>query len=62
MKVAKASSTWRSIGPPRSCSLAYTKLAAAAFLRVLIKTVPHKIHTILTDDGVQFVQYDQGSA
>ena len=33
-----------------------TKLAAAAFLRVLVKTVPYKIHTILTDNGVQFVQ------
>lgn len=31
-----------------------TKLAAAAFLRVLVKTVPYKIHTILTDNGVQF--------
>jgi transposase InsO family protein len=31
-----------------------TKLAAAAFLKVLIKTVPYKIHTILTDNGVQF--------
>jgi transposase InsO family protein len=37
-----------------------TKLAAAAFLRVLIKTVPYKIHTILTDNGVQFVQRGQG--
>ncbi len=37
-----------------------TKLAAAAFLRVLVKTVPYKIHTILTDNGVQFVQ--RGSA
>ncbi len=33
-----------------------TKLAAAAFLKVLVKTVPYKIHTILTDNGVQFVQ------
>lgn len=33
-----------------------TKLAAAAFLRVLIKTAPYKIHAILTDNGVQFVQ------
>ena len=31
-----------------------TKLAAAAFLRVLVKTVPYKIHTILTGNGVQF--------
>src|SRR3546814_5932385 len=39
-----------------------TKLAAAAFLRVLIKTVPYRIHTILTDNGVQFVQRDQGQS
>lgn len=30
------------------------KLAAAAFLKVLVKAVPYKIHTILTDNGVQF--------
>ncbi|GAA4776794.1 hypothetical protein GCM10023219_25700 [Stakelama sediminis] len=29
---------------------------------MLIKTAPYKIHTILTDNGVQFVQRDQGSA
>ncbi len=28
------------------------KLAAQAFLKVLIRTVPYKIHTILTDNGV----------
>src|SRR3546814_12017571 len=43
-----------------SISRRATKLAAAAFLRVLIKTVPYRIHTILTDHGVQFVQRDQG--
>jgi len=37
-----------------------TKLAAAAFLKVLVKTVPYKIHTILTDNGVQFVDRYQG--
>lgn len=37
-----------------------TKLAAAAFLRVLIKTVPYKIHTILTDNGMQFIQRPAG--
>jgi transposase-like protein len=31
-----------------------TKLAAAAFLKVLVRTVPYRIHTILTDNGVQF--------
>ncbi len=30
------------------------KLAAQALLKVLIRTVPYKIHTILTDNGVQF--------
>jgi transposase InsO family protein len=36
-----------------------TKLAAAAFLKVLVKTVPYKVHTALTDNGVQFVQRDK---
>jgi len=30
------------------------KMQAAAFLNKLIKTVPYKIHTILTDNGIQF--------
>lgn len=33
-----------------------TKLVAAGFLKSLIKNVPYKIHTILTDNDVQFVQ------
>src|SRR3546814_15037292 len=37
-----------------------TKLAAAAFLNVLTRTVPYRIHTILTDNGVQFVPRYQG--
>ena len=37
-----------------------TKLAAAAFLKVLVKTVPYRIHTVLTDNGVQFVQPERG--
>lgn len=36
-----------------------TKLVAAGFLKALIKTVPYKIHTVLTDNGVQFVQHDK---
>ncbi|QNQ64247.1 IS481 family transposase [Brucella sp. 6810] len=36
-----------------------TKLVAAGFLKALVKTVPYKIHTVLTDNGVQFVQYDK---
>ncbi|CUW42937.1 transposase [Brucella vulpis] len=38
-----------------------TKLAAAGFLKSLIRTVPYRIHTILTDNGVQFVQREQGT-
>ena len=37
-----------------------TKLAAAAFLKVLVTTVPHRIHTILTGNGVQVVDGYQG--
>lgn len=37
-----------------------TKQAAAIFPRVLIKTVPYKIHAILAGNSVQFVQRDQG--
>jgi IS30 family transposase len=37
-----------------------TKLAASAFLKVLAKTVPYRIHTVLTDNGVQFVQLERG--
>ncbi len=37
-----------------------TKLAAAAFLKVLVRTAPYRIHTILTDNGVQFVDRYQG--
>jgi len=38
-----------------------TKLAAAGFLKALIKTVPYKIHTVLTDNGVQFVQLERST-
>lgn len=38
-----------------------TKLVAAGFLKSLIRHVPYKVHTILTDNGVQFVQRDQGT-
>jgi transposase InsO family protein len=37
-----------------------TKLAAAGFLKSLVRTVPYKIHTVLTDNGVQFVQPERG--
>lgn len=36
-----------------------TKLVASGFLRALIITVPYKVHTVLTDNGVQFVQRDK---
>jgi transposase-like protein len=32
----------------------YGKLEAAQFLRNLITALPYKIHTILTDNGIQF--------
>jgi transposase InsO family protein len=37
-----------------------TKLVAAGFLKALIKNVPYKIHTVLTDNGVQFIQLERG--
>ena len=36
-----------------------TKLVAAGFIKALVKTVPYKIHTVLTVNGVQFVQHDK---
>ena len=39
-----------------------TKLAAAAFLKALVRTVPYRIHTVLTDNGVQFVQPQRGQS
>ncbi|ROT93427.1 IS481 family transposase [Altererythrobacter sp. FM1] len=38
-----------------------TKLIAAGFLKALIRWVPYKIHTILTDNGVQFIQRERGA-
>lgn len=32
---------------------------ATGFLKALVKTIPYKIHTVLTDNGVQFIQYDK---
>jgi transposase-like protein len=32
----------------------YGKMEAAQFLRNLIKIVPYKVHTVLTDNGIQF--------
>ena len=36
-------------------------MVAAGFLKSLIRTVPYKIHTVLTDNGVQFAQFERGS-
>jgi transposase-like protein len=36
-----------------------TKMIAAEFLRHLIQAVPYKIHTILTDNGIQFKNREQ---
>lgn len=36
-----------------------TKLAAAGFLKALVRTVPYKIHTVLTDNGIQFAQFER---
>ncbi len=36
-----------------------TKMIAAEFLRKLIVSVPYKIHTILTDNGIQFTNRKQ---
>jgi transposase-like protein len=45
----------------RACKFAYAelhaeanKMVAAQFLRKLIAAVPYKIHTVLTDNGIQF--------
>jgi transposase InsO family protein len=38
-----------------------TKLVAAGFLKALLRAVPYRIHTVLTDNGVQFIQHDRRS-
>ncbi len=37
------------------------KMIAAQFLRNLICALPYKIHTILTDNGIQFTDRKQGT-
>jgi len=37
-----------------------TKMQAAAFLNRLVETVADKIHTILTDNGIQFTNREKG--
>ncbi len=65
MRAAKASSLLRSIGQAKLVFARIyrkvTKLAAAGFLKSLIKTMPYRIHTILMDNGVHFVQREQGT-
>lgn len=39
-----------------------TKLVAAAFRKTPVKTVPDRIHTVLTDNGVPFIQHDKRAA
>ncbi len=38
-----------------------TKFVAAGFLKALVKTVPYRVHTVLTDNGGQLVQHDKRS-
>jgi transposase InsO family protein len=35
------------------------KMVAAAFLRKLIAAVPYKLHTLLTDNGIQFTNHER---
>lgn len=39
-----------------------TKLVAAGFLKALVGAVPYRVHTVPTDNGVQFVQHDKRAA
>ena len=39
-----------------------TKLVASGFLKALVGAVPYRVHTVLTDNGVQFVQHDRRAA
>jgi hypothetical protein len=34
-------------------------MGAAQFLRNLIAAVPYKIHTVLTDNGIQFINRER---
>jgi len=36
-----------------------TKMIAAQFLRNLIELIPYKLHTILTDNGIQFTNREK---
>ena len=34
---------------------------AAGFLKALVRALPYKVHTVLTDNSVEFVQHDKGA-
>ena len=55
---ASSTSSWPSTGRPSSPSPGCTRQpmckTAVAFLEALVAAVPYKIHTVLTDNGVQF--------
>ena len=57
---ASSNSLWRLTEPlslsVSNCSKARLREDAGAFLRRLIKTVPYRIHTNLTDNGSQFAK------
>ena len=38
----------------QSCTIRRARKTACDFLKALIKVVPYKIHTVLTDNGIQF--------
>ena len=57
------------VGIDRTSKVAYVelhqragKMVAAQFLRNLIAAVPYKIHTILTDNGIQFTNRKQDTS
>jgi hypothetical protein len=56
-------SSWPSIGPASSPYVELhkraTKMIAAEFLRHIVQAVPYTIHTILTDNGIQFKNREQ---
>ena len=62
-------STGRRSSPLSSCTRRATTRVAADFLHALVKAVPYKIHTVLTDNGIHFTipaakpcrQRDQGT-
>ena len=66
MRVGRLISSWRWIGQAKLVFARIyrkaTKLVAAGFLKALTGTVPYRIHTVLTDNGVQFIPHDRKAA